>query len=154
MFRIVLSILSLVTGAEVVASAEIAVADSAGIFVYCRPMADPLTVTETITTSHSPAEAQGRLASHFGGKVTENTPGTLVATSGSKLAIRLLGAYLIPAAWMPIKTAVEFTESGGGCQANVTCTDNFGFGIRAGIRGRYQRALEAKLAEVRSALGS
>ena len=117
-------------------------------------MAEPVTVTQTITTGYSPTEAQERLAAHLGSAVKENTPGTLVATSGSKLAIRLLGAYLMPKAWMPAKTRVVFTESGSGCQAEVTCTDNFGFGIRTGMRGRYEGLLQDKVADVREALGA
>lgn len=117
-------------------------------------MAEPVTVTETLTTGYSPAEAQERVAMHFGSMVTESTPGTLVATSGSRLAIRLLGAYLMPRGWMPAKTTVEFAPSGRGCRATVTCSDNFGFGIRAGMRRRYEALLQTKLDEVRRVLPS
>lgn len=117
-------------------------------------MAEPITITETVTTGYSPAEAQQRLATHFGSKVVANTPGTLVATSGSKVAIRLLGAYLMPKAWMPTKTTVEFAPSGRGCQATVACSDNFGFGIRTGMRRRYQGLLRTKLQGIRHLLSS
>jgi hypothetical protein len=115
-------------------------------------MTDPVTITETLTTGFSPAEAQERLAAHFASRIVTNTPGTLVATSGSKVAIRLLGAYLMPKAWMPAKTTVGFAPSGRGCQVTVTCTDNFGFGIRAGMRRRYQGLLQTKLEEIRQLL--
>jgi hypothetical protein len=117
-------------------------------------MADPVTITETLATGYSPAEAQERLAAHFGSRVVENAAGTLVATSGSKIAIRLLGAYLMPKEWMPTKTTVEFAPSGRGCQATVACSDNFGFGIRTGMRRRYEGLLRAKLEEVRRVLPS
>ena len=117
-------------------------------------MADPVTVTETITTAYLPAEAQAKVAAHPVSGVKPNEPGTIVATSGSKLAIRLLGAYLMPKAWMPVKTTVEFAPSGSGCQVTVTCADNFGFGLRTGMRGRYEGLLKAKAAEAREALGA
>lgn len=117
-------------------------------------MANLVAVTETFATGYSPAEAQRKVAEHLGGKVRTNTPGTLMARSGSQLAIRLLGAYLMPKAWMPAKTAVEFSPSGSGCQVVVTCTDDFGFGIRTGMRGRYEGLLQAKVDGVREALGS
>lgn len=116
-------------------------------------MANLVTVTETFTTGYSPAEAQQKVAAHLGAKVKTDTPGTLVARSGSQLAIRLLGAYLMPKALMPAKTAVEFTPAGGGCQVTVTCTDDFGFGIRTGMRGRYEGLLQTKVDGVREVLG-
>ncbi|MDH3731569.1 MAG: hypothetical protein OES13_10700 [Acidimicrobiia bacterium] len=115
-------------------------------------MANPVTVTETITTGYSAAEAQKRVAAHLGSTVRTDTAGKLMARSGSQLAIRLLGAYLMPKAWMPVRTTVEFVAAGTGCAATVTCADDFGFGLRTGMRGRYEGLLQKKVAEIREVL--
>ena len=115
-------------------------------------MAEPITITETVFTGYSPAEAQDRLVAHFGPKVRRNEPGMVMVGSGSQFVIRMLGAYLMPRRWMPTKIIVSFTASGTGCNAAVTCADDFGFGLRAGMRGRYQGLLHEKMEEVRTVL--
>jgi hypothetical protein len=115
-------------------------------------MAEPITITETVFTGYSPAEAQDRLVAHFGPKVRRNEPGMVMVRTGSQLAIRVLGAYLMPRRWMPTKLIVSFTASGSGCDAAVTCADDFGFGLRVGMRGRYQSLLHEKMEEVRAVL--
>jgi hypothetical protein len=117
-------------------------------------MVAPITLTERVSTGYSPAAAQERVAQHFGGKVRRNEPGMLMARTGSQAAIRLLGAYLMPRRWMPTKIIVTFAPSGSGCTADVTCSDDFGFGLRTGMRGRYEGLLEEKMAEIRETLGT
>ena len=103
-------------------------------------------ITKTIDTPFSQDEARRRLVEHLNvvkAKVVEGPEGGIEATRGSRLAIRILGAYLMPKDWMPTKATVGFESAGPGCRVTVTIADNFGLGIRTGMKGRDQDLLDS-----------
>jgi len=86
-------------------------------------------------------------------KVSDDEEGRVVATRGSRVLIRILGAYMMPKSWMPTKAMLGFAEAERGCRVDITVADNFGVGVRTGVKGRFGSLLEAQMAEITSQFG-
>jgi len=86
-------------------------------------------------------------------KVSDGEEGRVVAPRGSRVLIRILGAYLMPKSWMPTKATLSFAEAEKGCRVDITVADNYGLGVRTGIKGRYGSLLEAQMSEITSQFG-
>lgn len=86
-------------------------------------------------------------------KVSDDEEGRVVATRGSRVLIRILGAYMMPKNWIPTKATLGFAEAERGCRVDITVADNYGMGIRAGVKGRFGSLLEAQMAEITSHFG-
>jgi hypothetical protein len=112
--------------------------------------------TESVETLWTVGQARERIAEHFASakaKVSEDEEGNVVATRGSRVLIRILGAYLMPRNWIPTKATVGFTGTERGCRVDITVADNFGFGIRTGVKGRFGGLVDEQLAGIKAALG-
>ena len=115
----------------------------------------PLTYSENFNTAVSPEEAAQRFSALHeakGGKVTTGPDGSIEATTGKKAWVRILGAFFVPRSWWPLKTTLHFTPAGTGTSVEMTVADNWGVGIRTGMKGKYDELMQARAAEVKAAL--
>jgi len=111
---------------------------------------------ETVDTLYTVDQARRRAHDFFASvnaKVSDDEEGRVVATRGSRVLIRILGAYMMPKSWMPTKATLGFAEVERGCRVDITVADNYGVGIRAGVKGRFGSLLEAQMAEITSQFG-
>lgn len=111
-----------------------------------------LTRTATFRPTVSADEIRARVAAwfaHLDHKFVHDTPERLEITSGSQLKLRLIGGAFIAGSSLPTRTVVERRDDG---DVTVTVTDALGFGIRTGMRGKYERWLDEVVAAVRSGL--
>jgi hypothetical protein len=110
----------------------------------------------TVDTLYTVDQARQRARDFFASvnaKVSNDEEGRVVATRGSRVLIRILGAYLMPMSWIPTKATLGFAEAERGCTVDITVADNYGVGIRTGVKGRFGRLLEAQMAEIESQFG-
>lgn len=63
---------------------------------------------------------------------------TLIAEKGSKLAARLFGAFFISPQRLPIRIEIEVTVRPPGTAMRTTLSDNWGWGLRAGLDEVYR----------------
>ena len=115
-----------------------------------------LELSKAVHTLYTVDQARQRAHDFYGSinaKVSEDGEGRIVATRGSRVLIRVLGAYLMPKSWMPTKATLSFTEAEKGCRLDITVADNYGLGVRTGIKGRYGSLLEAQMSEITSQFG-
>ena len=111
---------------------------------------------ETVDTLYTVDQARRRALDFFASvntKVSDDGEGRVVATRGSRVLVRILGAYLMPKSWIPTKATLGFAEAERGCRVDITVADNYGVGVRAGGRGRFGSLLEAQMAEIKSQFG-
>jgi len=108
--------------------------------------------TETFRPSVAPDEIRGRVAAwfdHLDHKVVADAPDRLEITSGSQLKLRLIGGAFIAGSSLPTRTVVEQGADG---QVTITVTDAIGFGIKTGMRQKYERWIDEVVQALRSAL--
>ena len=111
--------------------------------------------TEQFNTVVSLDEASQRFSAYHsskGGKVMTTPDGALEGTTGSKVGVRILGAFLVSRSWWPLKTTVRFTQADDGTSVEMTVADNFGFGFRTGLKAKYEALIHERAAEVKGAL--
>ena len=112
--------------------------------------------SDSVETLWTEAQARERITEYFASvkaTVSQSAGGEIVATRGSRVLIRILGAYLMSRNLIPTKATVGFTETERGCRVDITVADNFGVGIRTGVKGRFGKLLDDQLAEIKAALG-
>ena len=112
----------------------------------------PLTRSETFRPTVGADEIRDRVAAwfaHLDHKFVADTPERLEITSGSQLKLRILGGAFIAGSSLPARTVVERTDDG---QVTVTVSDAMGFGLKTGMRGKYERWLDEIVQAVRSSL--
>jgi hypothetical protein len=80
-----------------------------------------------------------------GGKVQTAPRGAVTGTLGSKLALRMGGAALTKDSHLPVKIEVRISPQEEGCSVSAAAEDNAGFGVKAGLRGKYERSFSALL---------
>ncbi len=59
---------------------------------------------------------------------------------GSKTALRLKGGWIASTADFPVVVAVALQPFNGGSEVSITVADDLGFGLKWGIRKKYERA--------------
>ena len=113
-------------------------------------------ILKTVHTLYTVDQARQRSHDFYASvnaTMSEDGEGRFTATRGSRVLIRILGAYLMPKSWMPTKATLSFADAEKGCRVDVTVADNYGLGIRTGIKGRYGSLLEAQMSEITSQFG-
>ena len=111
---------------------------------------------ETVETLYTVDQARRRAHDFFesvNAKVSDEEDGRVLATRGSRVLVRILGAYLMPRSWIPTKATLGFAEAERGCRVDITVADNFGAGVRVGVKGRFGSLLESQLVEIKSQFG-
>ena len=113
------------------------------------------TRSEQFDTGLSPDEAARRFQEYHsskGGKVTAMPDGSLQGTTGKKVATRILGAFFVPRSWWPLKTKVRLTPDGSRTSVEIVVADNFGIGIRTGMRGKYAELMQDQATQLKTAM--
>ena len=59
----------------------------------------------------------------------------------------------MPRSWIPTKATLGIAETERGCRVDITVADNYGVGVRTGVKGRFGSLLEAQMAEIKSQFG-
>lgn len=114
-----------------------------------------ITSTATFRSPLSPDEVRARVAEYLesiGARVTAGE-GSYVGDSGKKVAVRILGAFFVPRTWWPLRTEVQLAAADGGTDVTATVSDNFGLGIRTGMKTKYSELTEERLQALRAAIG-
>jgi hypothetical protein len=114
----------------------------------------PITRTATFVTSDPPPEALERcrawMAQHASAQVVAHTAERLELTSGSQVKLRLIGGGFIAASSLPVRTVVDAVATETGSELTVTAVDTVGFGIKTGMKGKYQRWLDEIVSGLRA----
>ena len=113
------------------------------------------TRSEQFDTGLSPDEAARRFQEYHssrGGKVTAMSDGSLRGTTGKKVTVRIIGAFFVPRSWWPLRTTVQLTPDASGTSVELVVADNFGVGIRAGMRETYAELMQDQATQLKTAM--
>ena len=112
----------------------------------------PLMRTETFRPTVAADDIRPRVVAwfdHLDHRIVVDTPERLEITSGSQLKLRLIGGAFIAGSSLPTRTVVERSEDGA---VTMTVSDAIGFGIKTGMRTKYERWIDEVVQSLRSAL--
>ena len=112
----------------------------------------PLTRSETFRPTVAADDIRPRVAAwfdHLDHRIVTDTPELLEITSGSQLKLRLIGGAFIAASSLPTRTVVERAADG---EVTITVSDAMGFGIKTGMRGKYERWIDEVVQALQRAL--
>lgn len=70
-----------------------------------------------------------------------NGDGELSAKFGSQAMLRIAGGWLMPTKFFPVKVHATFTPTSQGAEITLTVADAMGIGTKAGMKGKYERAV-------------
>ncbi len=118
----------------------------------------PLSSTETFTTGLGPADVLARTQEWFAkykGQVVATEDGTIEVKSGSQAKMRLIGGAFIAGSSLPARTTITMVpnpEDGAGTEVTVTALDAVGFGVKTGMKTKYQKWLAEITSGLRTAL--
>ena len=87
-----------------------------------------------------------------GGRFEKAPDGSLVGKTGKKVAVRILGAFFVPRAWWPLRTELRLAPAASGTNVDMTVADDFGVGIRTGMKGKYDELMATRAAEIKDAV--
>ncbi|MGE3908170.1 MAG: hypothetical protein AB7K36_02380 [Chloroflexota bacterium] len=90
--------------------------------------------------------ARAAILAH-GGRTETDAPPVLMAEFGSQLLTRLLGAFLAPARFWPMRMVCEVLP-GEQPTLRLTASEAFGFGSLIGVEGRFRTRCQALLTDV------
>ncbi len=102
----------------------------------------PLTTTQTFDVAFPPAEVRARVLTWFrpyAHRVVVDTVDRLEVASGSQAKMRLIGGVFIAASSLPTRTIVTMEPNAGGTRADVTAQDAVGFGLKTGMKRKYEQ---------------
>jgi hypothetical protein len=102
-----------------------------------------ITTSRQLTIAAPPDQARQRVQAALsaqGGKVADDGAG-LSAKFGSQLLLRLVGGWFIPAGKFPMKATATFSPAGAGTSVTIDVADAMGVGVKAGIKGKYERGV-------------
>jgi hypothetical protein len=85
------------------------------------------------------AQVQAALAAAGGTPATD--PTGISAKFGSQVLLRLVGGWFIPASKFPMKATASLVPTTGGTEVVLHVADAMGIGVKAGIRGKYERGV-------------
>lgn len=99
------------------------------------------------------AAAHVRAALTAQGGTPADDPTGISAKYGSQVLLRLIGGWFIPASKFPMKATASLVPTATGTDVVLDVSDAMGVGVKAGIKGKYERgvteladALAARLA--------
>lgn len=100
--------------------------------------------TRHITLASTPERAREAVQQAMVARKGKIQPGVAVLTAkfGSQLMLRLIGGWLMPISAFPVKADATFTPVDGGTAVTINVADSMGVGIKAGMKGKYERAVE------------
>jgi hypothetical protein len=113
-----------------------------------------LSSTETFTTRLTPADVLARTEQWFApykGHVVASDDGIEIRT-GSQAKMRLIGGAFIAASSLPTRTRLALVPAGSSTEVTVTAEDAVGFGVKTGMKSKYQGWLDQITGGLRAAL--
>jgi hypothetical protein len=115
----------------------------------------PLTHTDTFTVTLTPAAVRDRVLTWFrpyAHRVVVDTVDQLEVASGSQAKMRLLGGAFIAASSLPTRTVVSIVPAGASSTVEVTARDAVGFGVKTGMKHKYEEWIASIVDGLRAAL--
>jgi hypothetical protein len=115
----------------------------------------PLTHTDTFDVTLTPAEVRERVLTWFrpySHRVVVDTLAQLEVTSGSQAKMRLIGGAFIAGSSLPTRTVVTIAAGANGSSVGVTARDAVGFGLKTGMRRKYEEWIASIVDGIRAAL--
>jgi len=112
---------------------------------------------QQITTPLSPADARARLLAAFAArnaKMARVADNYLEGRTGSQAALRLKGGWVAKLNDFPVVAAVDFTPTGSGTVVRLTVSDDLGFGLKTGMKKKYDQAVEQFASQLSAALAA
>jgi hypothetical protein len=114
-----------------------------------------LSRSATFVTSDPPAAAVERcrawLERRASAEVVIQETDHLEMVSGSQVKLRLIGGAFVAPASLPVRTIVDAAATVTGSELTVTATDAVGFGLKTGMKKKYERWLEEIISGLRAA---
>jgi hypothetical protein len=114
-----------------------------------------ISLSDTFAASTDAAGVRERVLSWFAQlphSVVSDGPERIEIKTGSQAKMRLLGGALIAASSLPIRTVVTLEPSSGGTWVTVTASDAVGFGVKTGMKGKYERRVAEVVTALRAAV--
>ncbi|MGZ4691686.1 MAG: hypothetical protein ACXVKA_02695 [Acidimicrobiia bacterium] len=114
----------------------------------------PIGHTASYTTGLTPEQVRERTLGWFARvsyKLTVDAPDRLVIETGSQAKMRLLGGAFIAASSLPARTIVTMAPSAAGTDVTLSADDAVGFGLKTGMKGKYEKWLAEIVAGVQAA---
>lgn len=115
-----------------------------------------ITHTDAFSLADSPEAVLARAVEcfqHLGARPMAAPAGSVAAATGSQLRMRLLGGAFISPRHLPLTMAVEARPAPDGTTAvTITVSDAVGFGLKTGMKGRYERLTIERAGELRAAV--
>lgn len=102
-----------------------------------------ITTTRSVSTSMAPDAAREAVRQAMTGRKgkIEDEADALAAKFGSQVLMRLIGGWLSPASWLPVRASATFVALDTGTQVNVHVGDAMGIGFKAGMNSKYETAV-------------
>src|SRR5262249_3876915 len=111
---------------------------------------------ESWITKSDPAALQAKVLNvldRFDMRLKDDSKDEIVATKGSQFLTRLLGAWFVPARWLPIRATVRMRRTANGVRIRARFEETMGFGILDPItRNKYEFYFGQILNELRAAI--
>ncbi len=86
------------------------------------------------------------------GRLESSTEYKIAWSSGSAVKIRLLGGMAVSQSSLPVQVELIFAESSDNTKVEINITDTLGFGIRAGIKNKYEQYFTSLYSEIMALL--
>ncbi len=115
----------------------------------------PLTHTDTFDVSLTPAEVRERVLTWFrpySHRVVVDTLDRLEVVSGSQAKMRIIGGAFIAASSLPTRTVITIDAAAAGSRVGVTARDSVGFGLKTGMKHKYEQWVTSIVDGIRAAL--
>ncbi len=112
--------------------------------------------SDSFAVPMNPAQVRERVFSWFAQlphTVVSDSPDQIEIKSGSQAKMRLLGGAFIAGSSLPMRTLVTMAPSEDGTQVTVTASDAVGFGVKTGMKGKYERRVAEVVTGLRAVLG-
>jgi hypothetical protein len=85
-------------------------------------------------------------------RVRVDTPDRLEITSGSQAKMRIIGGAFIAGSSLPTLTIVTVEPAAGGSRVEVTAQDAIGFGLKTGMKHKYEQWVASIVDGIRATL--
>ncbi len=103
-----------------------------------------INTTRTLQYAGAPDAAAAAMKAAFvgrKGKIIDSAEDELAAKFGSQVMLRIVGGWLMPTKFFPVKARASFTPTSTGSEITLSVSDAMGVGTKAGMKGKYERAV-------------